>query len=69
MFTNYSQTYAAAITQVAGLVLLALRSFGVDILPQDLEIILGSVVGAIGFIWQIVQRFRKGGVTVTGVRV
>jgi len=69
MFQNYSQTYAAAITTYAPLIALILGKFGVPILESDVIMILSALVGTVGFIWQLVHRFRKGGVHVAGGKI
>lgn len=68
MFTNYSQTYAAAITTFVGFAVIVLKNFNVDILPADLQLLVGSAVTLFGLIWQLAHRFSKGGVGLGGVR-
>jgi hypothetical protein len=68
MFQNYSQTYAAAITTYVPLLVLILRAFGLDLVESDVVLVVSSLVSTVGFVWQIVQRFSKGDVTVSGVR-
>lgn len=69
MFTNYSQTYASAITTLAGLIVSMLSLRGISILPYDVEFLLGMVVNFIGIVWTIYHRYQKGDVTLVGKRV
>lgn len=69
MFKNYSETYAAAITTFAPLVVLLLGRFGVDVLESDVVLVLGTLISAGGFVWQLIARFKQGGVTPLGKRV
>lgn len=67
MFQNYSQTYAANITALAGFIVLMLNQFHITGIDQSgLEIVIGSLLSLGGFIWQFVQRYKKGGVTPLG---
>ncbi len=67
MFENYSQTYAATITTVAGVLGLYLNKFGWA--NSDVELVLSSLVCVGGLIWQFVHRFKKGGITPLGKKV
>lgn len=66
MFQNYSQTYAATITTVAGLASVLLSKYGVT--EADATLVIGTIVSFVGIVWQIVHRFKKGDVTVGGMR-
>jgi len=68
VFQNYSQTYAAAITAFVGMATAILPFFGVSIESAQLQFVVGSVVNFAGIVWVIVQRARKGDVSVLGVR-
>lgn len=69
MFTNYSQTYAAAILTLAGLIVSVLAAFGIDLFSTDeVSFIIGSAANLIGIIWAIFHRKSKGDVTVLGRR-
>jgi hypothetical protein len=69
MFTNYSQTYAAAIVTFAGLVTTLLAAFNITFIgSQDVEFILGLVVNLVGIIWTITHRNKQGDVTILGFR-
>ncbi len=66
MFQNYSQTYAAAITALVGVVVMVLGLFHINVVASDLELALGSIVNLVGIIWVMVNRYRKGDVTPLG---
>lgn len=66
MFTNYSQTYAAAIATYVPIIVLILGKFGVSIAESELTMIVSSIIASVGFIWQIVHRWSKGGVSILG---
>lgn len=66
---NYSTTYAAAITTFAPLITLAIgHVFGVNILESEVITIVGSIVSAFGFVWQVLHRHSEGDVTIAGFR-
>lgn len=69
MFTNYSQTYAAAVVTAAGLLVTVLSMFHVTVLPQDIEFVLGLLINFGGVIWTLVHRNKKGDVTPLGRRI
>lgn len=69
IFTNYSQTYAANITAFAGMASALLAMFGIDFLGDaQVQLIVGTCANFIGIIWSLVQRYRKGDVSVAGFR-
>lgn len=68
MFTNYSQTYAATITTVAGFIILVIGKFNTGLSQSDIELGIGVLVSLGGIIWQVVHRHSKGDVTVVGSR-
>lgn len=69
LFVDYSQTYAANILSVAGLLVVILGMFHVNIVSTDLQFILGLVVNLIGNAWALYHRYKKGDVTPLGSRV
>lgn len=69
MFTNYSQTYAAAITTLVGLVVSFLASRGITIIPADPEFAVGVLINLGGIIWTLTHRVNKGDITALGKRV
>lgn len=68
MFTNWSVTYAAAITTFAPMVVMVLGRFGISILESDFILVVSSVVSALGFLWQLVNRYGRGDITAAGFR-
>lgn len=54
---------------VAGFIVLLLKQAGIGIIPGDFEATLSTIVMAAGFIWQLVNRYRKGGVTALGRKI
>lgn len=69
MFTNYSQTYAAAIATYAPIAVLILGKFGITILQADFIVIASAIVASVGFLWQIIHRYLQGGVNIVGGKV
>lgn len=68
-FQNYSQTYASAITTLAGFILLILNQLGVHFLDnQGLEFIIGAAVNVFGIFWTIYHRHSQGDVTLSGFK-
>lgn len=63
---NYSQTYAATITTVAGLIGVYVSKFGWT--ESDVELVISTIVCVVGVVWQLVHRYKKGGVTPLGRR-
>ena len=69
IFQNYSQTYAANITAVTGMVAALLAVFGIDIIGEtQIQFVVGTVLNFGGLIWSLVQRYKRGDVTVGGFR-
>lgn len=68
MFENYSQTYAASITTLAGFIGLLFHALNINIVPSDIELVLGAGVTLFGVIWQLIHRYNKGDVTPVGAR-
>lgn len=68
MFQNYSQTYAAAITALAGVLVSVLALFHITLLEPNVELVLGNIVTLGGLVWQIAHRYEQGGVTPLGAR-
>lgn len=64
---NYSETYAAAITTFAPLIVVLLSVFNIVIPADEAIVLISTGVSFVGFIWQIVHRFNKGDVSILGV--
>lgn len=65
---NYSQTYAATITTLAGFIGLYVSKTGLGISDSDIEFILSTIVALGGIVWQFAHRHSKGDVTALGAR-
>ena len=68
MFTNYSQTYASAITTLAGLVVSLGAVYGYTFLAPQIEFVLGVCLNFGGIIWAVLHRNSKGDVNIVGFR-
>ena len=68
MFTNYSQTYAAGITALVGLIVAIFAAFKVSVIPDDIQFIVGLLVNLGGVVWTLWHRLSKGDIKVSGSR-
>lgn len=68
MFENYSQTYAAGITSLAGVLVLVLSHYNVTISSEQISFVIGSLLNAGGVVWALAHRHAQGGVTPLGAR-
>lgn len=68
MFKDYSQTYAAQITSLVGLIAAALPVFGISIAAPQLQFLVGLALNVGGVIWAIKHRNSRGDVTPLGRR-
>lgn len=68
IFTNYSQTYAAAIATMVGFLAMILAMFGVELADAQIQFVAGTFLNFFGIVWQVAQRYRKGDVTTGGFR-
>lgn len=68
MFKNYSQTYAANITALAGFVVIMLKGFGFDIAESDAAFVIGVLFNVGGIVWALYHRNKKGDVKPLGGR-
>lgn len=66
---NYSQTYAAAITTFAPIVVLLLGRFGLEIAQEEFIQLASAAISFIGLVWQLVHRYQQGGITRLGRKV
>lgn len=69
MFENWSQTYAASITTFAPIAVIILGRFGFPIAESDFILVIGTIISAIGFVWQLYHRFTKGDINALGSRI
>lgn len=68
IFKDYSQTYAANLTALAGMIAAALPVFGISIAAPQLQFLLGLGLNIVGVIWAIKHRHGKGDINVLGAR-
>ena len=68
MFTNYSQTFAAGITTIAGFAILLSNHLGLGFAEGDIVYLLGVLANAGGVIWALYHRFSKGDVGLGGFK-
>ena len=69
IFQNYSQTFTAGLTALAGAVVVVLGLFGVVIDEGSVFFALGVIANFVGVIWTLVHRKSKGGIDNFGRRV
>jgi hypothetical protein len=71
MFQNYSQTYAAAITAIVGLLFSAAAAFGFNLpfTSDEATFIIGQIVNLGGIAWVIIHRQMKGDLNAVGGRL
>lgn len=65
---EYSTTQATNITAIAGVTVLVLNHFHVNIGTDDISAIIGAGLTIIGIIMNWVHRYQKGDLTVGGFR-
>lgn len=68
MFTNYSETYAAAIATFAPIIVILLSGFNIVIPTSELIVFISAGVSFVGFVWQLFSRYQKGGINIIGAR-
>lgn len=62
---NYSTTYIAVIVNI---LVTFLPKFGITVGSEELTSIAQAVVAVVTGVWVIVQRYKKGDVTIAGVK-
>lgn len=65
---NYSVTQASNITAIAGVAVLILNQFHVNISNDEVSLLLGSVMTLGALVTSFVNRYKKGDLTVGGFR-
>lgn len=63
---DYSQTYAATLTILAGILGNYLNKYGFS--NSDIGMTLSTVVTLGGIVWQLYHRYLKGDITPMGMR-
>lgn len=65
---NFSTTQASNITAIVGLLVLILGHFHIIVDSEQITLLIGSIITAIGIIVNFIHRYQKGGVTAIGAR-
>lgn len=65
---TYSTTQASNIVAIAGVVVLVLKQFHVQVGSDEVATLLGALITAAGIIWNFVHRYKQGGVTPLGFK-
>lgn len=65
---NYSQTQLSNLTSLAGVIVLILNHFKINIGTDDITAFLGAAVTLGGLVWGWFHRYQKGDLTVAGFR-
>lgn len=65
---NFSTTQATNIASMAGVIVLILRVFKVDVAQEDIIAIAGAVMTVVGIATNYYHRYKKGDLTLGGFR-
>lgn len=65
---NYSETQAYNYTALAGMVVIVLNYFGVEVPAESIVVIMAGAVTLFGIVKAIIHRYKKGDVTIGGFR-
>lgn len=63
---NYSITQTSNYTALAGMIVIALKYFGVDIPAESVIVVIAGGMTLYGIIRSIINRYQKGDVTISG---
>jgi hypothetical protein len=63
---QYSVTQASNYTALAGMIVIALKYFGVDIPAESVVVVIAGGMTLYGIIRSIINRYQKGDVTISG---
>jgi len=63
---NYSITQTSNYTALAGMIVIALKYFGVDIPAESVVVVIAGGMTLYGIIRSIINRYQKGDVTISG---
>jgi hypothetical protein len=69
IFKDYSQTYAADITALAGMIAAAMPVFGIEVPAPRLQFLIGLALNLGGVIWALKHRYNQGDITPFGKRI
>lgn len=65
---NYSVTQTSNYTALAGMLVIVLNYFGLDIPAESIVIVIAGGMTLYGIVRSIANRYNKGDVTVAGAR-
>ena len=65
---NYSTTQTSNIVALSGFLVILLNYFNINITTEELQAALGAGLILGGLIWNWINRYKKGDLTITGVR-
>ncbi len=65
---NFSTTQISNFSAMAGVLVLILRAFKVEVAQEDVLAIMGAVVTVVSIIANYVHRYQKGDLTLGGIR-
>ena len=63
---NYSVTQVSNYTALAGMIVIVLKYFGIDVPAESIVIVIAGLVTLGGIITSIVNRHSKGDISITG---
>jgi hypothetical protein len=66
---NYSVTQTSNYAALAGMVVVVLNYFGVEIPAEQIVVVIAGFVTLAGIVTNLVNRYSKGDVTVAGKRI
>ena len=65
---NFSLTQSGNLVAFAGLIVIVLKLFGIDIAEEEIQSFIGAFVVIIGIIVSWIGRYRVGDLKINGVR-
>jgi len=65
---NISTTIATNVVTISGVLTLALNAFGLDVLQDEVQQLIGFALAFLGVIMNWHHRWSKGDITLAGIR-
>jgi hypothetical protein len=65
----YSQTQLANYTSLAGLLIIVLKQVGITLGMDEAMTVIGGLVVLSGIVWNFVNRYKQGDITIVGKRL
>lgn len=65
----YSQTQLANYTSLAGLLILVLKQVGITLGMDEAMTVIGGLTVLGGIVWNFINRYKQGDITVAGRRL